>query len=306
MRQDQPNADPHPGSWAQSPGPESSGGPNAEARQRLQSAFGVPVLHESFPDDRAGGRKLAAALRPGRSRPWALTALLVAVLLAVGAVSALRSMPRPVDGAAQGSELALIESVGSSDAAASGQGGSTTGVVAGSGSEQPAATDSGGTVVVHVAGQVTTPGVVTLPLGARVAEAISAAGGALAGTSLDGLNLARRVNDGEQVYVGAPPAGAAPVVAPQGTSGDGSSISAAAPPDAPAPSSAGASSVSPIDLNTASSEELQQLPRVGPATAAKIIAHREENGKFTSVDQLLDVPGIGERTLEGLRGQVRV
>lgn len=153
-------------------------------------------------------------------------------------------------------------------------------------------------VVVHVAGAVATPGVVRLPVGSRVAEAVAAAGGATPGASLDGLNLARRLNDGEQVVVGVP----APPV------GGGS----AAPPGAPAPTptvaiAGGGSTAEPvIDLNTATSEELQELPRIGPATAQKILDFRQDNGRFTSVDQLLDVPGIGERTLAGLRERVKV
>jgi competence protein ComEA len=230
-----------------------------------------------------------------------LTALLVGVLLMVGAISALRSMPQAVDLADAGVDHALPDSAGATDVASGDGPGSATG--ADTSADVAVGGNPGGAVVVHVAGQVARPGVVTLPLGARVAEAIAAAGGAVAGTSLDGLNLARRVSDGEQVYVGTPQPGAAP---------QGSPASGAAPPGSPASGAdggaagSGAGDSTLIDLNLASSEELQELPRIGPATAAKIIAHREANGTFTSVDQLLDVPGIGERTLEGLRDQVRV
>jgi len=141
-------------------------------------------------------------------------------------------------------------------------------------------------VVVHVAGEVHTPGIVELPAGSRVVDAIAAAGGATPGATLDTVNLARRLADGEQLHVGHP------VTTTTGNV-----------PEQPAAQAAvGPGSV--INLNTASSEQLQQLPRVGPATAEKIISHREKHGSFTNVEQLLDVPGIGERTLANLRDLV--
>lgn len=143
----------------------------------------------------------------------------------------------------------------------------------------------------HVVGDVAQPGVIALPVGARVADAVAAAGGALAGADLSGVNLARRVNDGEQIVVGQAPLPIDP--AGGGTSGG------------PAPAS-GAVNDGLVNLNRASTDELQLLPRVGPVTAEKIIAHREQNGPFTSVEQLLEVPGIGEGTLAGLRDQVTV
>ncbi len=252
--------------------------PEGPARQRLQAAFGVPVTTQHLPDDAPGRRRLSTALRPGRMRPWLFTVLLVGFLLCVGAVSAARSMPEAVSPASPIEEPQLTQEGRPDPASAE-------------------AADPGGLVVVHVAGDVANPGVVTLPLGSRVAEALAAAGGAAAGTSLDGLNLARVLADGEQVYVGAQHSAAAPV----GVPGAGSGVAVAQQPNA----SAGANGAL-VNLNSATSEELQLLPRIGPATAAKIIAHREANGAFRSVDQLLDVPGIGERTLEGLRDQVQV
>ena len=105
------------------------------------------------------------------------------------------------------------------------------------------------------------------------------------------MNLARRLNDGEQVVVGS----ALPVPAPAPGTDVGTGVGVGGSPQQGL-----------VNLNTASAEELEELPRIGPATAEKTIAHREANGNFTSVDQLLDVSGIGERTLEGLRDQVRV
>jgi competence protein ComEA len=155
-------------------------------------------------------------------------------------------------------------------------------------------------VVVSVVGLVGKPGLVTLTAGARIADALAAAGGALDGADLIGLNMARRVTDGEQIIVGiAPPPGQPAVM--------GSSVSAVESPaekpgSPPADPAAGAT----VDLNTATVEELDTLPGVGPVTAAAIIAWREANGHFTSVDQLGDVHGIGPARLEKLRSAVRV
>ncbi|MFD9128844.1 ComEA family DNA-binding protein [Kitasatospora sp. NPDC059571] len=124
------------------------------------------------------------------------------------------------------------------------------------------------TVVVDVAGKVEHPGLRTLPTGSRVADALRAAGGALAGTDTDGLNLARVLNDGEQILVGAPSA-------PGGAAG----------------SAPGAL----LSLNQATLEQLDALPGVGPTLAQRILQYRRQHGPFRSVDQLREISGIGER-----------
>ena len=156
-------------------------------------------------------------------------------------------------------------------------------------------------VVVSVVGLVHTPGLVTLNPGARIADALSAAGGALDGADLIGLNMARRVTDGEQIIVG--------IAGPPGEpAAMGSSIGAEpgpAPPEgAPSPSGNDSAPGSLVDLNTATVEQLDTLPGIGPVTAAAIVAWRDANGRFTSVDQLGDVDGIGPARLEKLRDLV--
>ncbi|RNL80348.1 ComEA family DNA-binding protein [Nocardioides marmorisolisilvae] len=146
--------------------------------------------------------------------------------------------------------------------------------------DSPSAASSGaGPVVVDVAGKVAHPGVLTLPAGSRVVDAIRKAGGARAGADLTSLNLARVLVDGEQILVGV----AAPSAAssPAGTAGGGS---------------AGA----PVSLNQATLEQLESLPGVGPVTAQKILDYRNAHGAFGSIDELLDVDGIGDKTLAQL------
>lgn len=143
----------------------------------------------------------------------------------------------------------------------------------------PTVTPSSVEVYVHVAGAVDRPGLYRLRSGARVVDAIAAAGGFVTGADPSGVNLARAVSDGEQLHV--PREGETAAAAAPG--GDG-----------------------PLDLNTADAAALEALPRIGPALAERIIAWREENGRFTSVDDLLAVPGIGEKLLDGLRDGVRV
>jgi competence protein ComEA len=157
-------------------------------------------------------------------------------------------------------------------------------------------------VVVSVVGLVTTPGLVTLTPGARVADAVTAAGGALAGADMIGLNLARHIADGEQVVVGLSPAPGAPAAL-------GSSVTAGSTgSSAPEATSSGAAAPpgQPVNLNTATVEQLDALPGVGPVTAAAIVAWRSAHGSFTSVDQLGDVDGIGPARLDKLRTLVRV
>lgn len=132
-------------------------------------------------------------------------------------------------------------------------------------------------LVVSVVGRVARPGLVTLPGGARVADAIVAAGGALPGTNDTTLNLARRLSDGEQIYVGIP--------APTQPAND------SGPADDGAGPSAGAQST--VDINTADETELESLPGIGPTMAQRILTWRSQHGHFDSISQLRNVQGIG-------------
>lgn len=153
--------------------------------------------------------------------------------------------------------------------------------VAPSGTTAPGASEE---LVVSVGGLVARPGLVRLPPGARVADAVTAAGGAVPGTDLTGLNLARRLTDGEHVVVGP-----APVAA------DGA---------AAAPAGQGSDTGARIDLNTATMADLDALPGVGPVTAQRILDWRAQHGRFTSVEQLREIEGIGETRFARLRDLV--
>ncbi|HSK21749.1 MAG TPA: ComEA family DNA-binding protein [Egicoccus sp.] len=143
-----------------------------------------------------------------------------------------------------------------------------------------------GPLVVHVTGAVARPGVVTLEAGARVTDAIAAAGGASGDARLELLNLARPLEDGEHVHL--PREGEEP------------------PAGAPGAGAEGADPSGRIDLNTATEAQLQTLPGIGPAKAAEIVRHREEHGPFGVPGDLRDVPGIGEATFQRLADLVTV
>lgn len=147
-------------------------------------------------------------------------------------------------------------------------------------------------LVVHVAGQVRRAGVVRLTTGDRVVDAVDAAGGATAEADLAAVNLARPVVDGEQVYVPRPGELPPAPASPAGSATGG----------AEGPGGAGAV----IDLNTADAAALDSLPGVGPVLAERILAWRTEHGRFTSVDELGEVSGIGEKLLAQLSDRVRV
>ena len=150
-------------------------------------------------------------------------------------------------------------------------------------------------VVVFVTGAVVQPGLVSVPDGARVADALGAVGGLRADADPARLNLAEKVRDGTRLYVPAVGELSPPVAVGPGDVANGSAGAGAMP-----------SAEHPLDLNEAGAEELDALPGVGPATAAAIVAHRDANGAFRSVDALGDVRGIGPAKLETLRPLVRV
>lgn len=150
---------------------------------------------------------------------------------------------------------------------------------------QGAASGASAEVVVDVAGKVRDPGIVTLPAGSRVFEAIEKAGGIEGALEEPTINLARQLVDGEQILVGVEPAEPGAAGATAGAGGTGGGV---------------------VDLNSATLAQLDALPGVGPVTAQSILDWRQENGRFTSVDDLLDVSGIGEKTLEDLRDRVTV
>ncbi|MFF4540574.1 helix-hairpin-helix domain-containing protein [Streptomyces aureus] len=173
--------------------------------------------------------------------------------------------------------------------------GTESGAPAGLPGAAGAAGAGGSVVVVDVGGKVRAPGIQRLPAGSRVEDALRAAGGPRPGTDTDGLNRARLLVDGEQIVVGAsaPPAGAGPggPVLP-GPSGAGGSAAGAVP-------------AAPIPLNTATADQFDSLPGVGPVLARHIIDYRTAHGGFRSVDELREVSGIGDRRFADLRNLVR-
>jgi competence protein ComEA len=176
----------------------------------------------------------------------------------------------------------------SADTPSGGAGASAVDPYAPSGTEPTSASTA---IVVDIEGKVAKPGVIHLPAGARVMDALRAAGGALPGIDLAPLNQARALNDGEQVVVGAPA---------------GSAISGGAPsPAAPRSGSHGkVRPTAPIHLNTATADQLEELPGVGPALAQRILDWRSEHGQFSSAGQLQEVRGLGASKYAALRDLV--
>ncbi|MEU4964100.1 MULTISPECIES: ComEA family DNA-binding protein [Streptomyces] len=181
--------------------------------------------------------------------------------------------------------VAVPSAPGSPSAPASQKDGTPAAPAAG-GSAPTADGAQGKRLVVDVSGKVRDPGVLRLPAGSRVADALKAAGGLRKGADTSGLNRARLLVDGEQIVVGAP-----------GRAG-------AAPGGAPGPSGASGASGAPISLNSATQEQLETLPGVGPVLAQHIVDYRTQHGGFRSVDQLQEVNGIGEKRFADIKPQV--
>jgi competence protein ComEA len=259
---------------APAPGPDPDE-PDTGDRAVAKSVVGPP--HESTPDDdgaqraaspagRLVQRWMPAPLRAARwdpGRPGALVLSFVAALAAVVAAIGVwleRPVPEPAP------VLPLVTAAPAKASSASPPG--------------PAPE-----VVISVVGRVPHPGLIHLPDGTRVADALAAAGGPLPGTDLMGLNVARRLADGEQLLIGMAP-----------------------PPGQPAPNQVPGAPGMPqvVNLNTATLEQLDTLPGVGTVTAQRILDWRVAHGRFTSVDQLREVSGIGQARLAQLKHLVRV
>jgi competence protein ComEA len=248
---------------------------DAVVRERFARVVGLPVVDDTdegppaVPDRAAvdaavrraaGGRRLAG-FDPGRRGVRALAAVAVLVV-GVAAFLAWRARPQPV---------AVPARVATSSTMSAGS-----------------ASASAGTMVVAVAGRVHRPGLVRLPTGSRVADAIEAAGGVLPGTDLSFINLARKLVDGELILVGVtPPPGA----------GTGAGAGAGGAPGAPA---------GPVNLNTATLTELQTLPGVGAVLGQRIVDYRAAHGGFKSVAELRNVSGIGDTRYQQLKDLVTV
>lgn len=249
----------------------------------------VPGRHASRREEPRARSLLPEGLR-GRVGVQPAHLAVVAVLVAVGVAVTAWWVVR-----ADGTEvapLAVRSAPAPTAASASPSAAGEASAPPASGGTAPAtAGASGGAseVVVDVAGKVRRPGIVVLPPGSRVADALERAGGPRPGVSLTSLNLARVLVDGEQILVGIQPA-------------PGVAASAATAPGSTPSGSAGEL----VNLNTADATQLEELPEVGPVTAEAIIAWRTENGGFTAVEELLEVDGIGEKTLATIAPHVTV
>lgn len=266
--------------------------------------------------------------QPGttRSARWGLSPrvlLLVAVLALVAVVwgvTQFSAAPRAEQVASPSASAESVQAVGAQQS----PGAQSTAQPGAHPSESAQGGGASGetTVRVHVAGAVNNPGVYTLPAQGRAVDAIAAASGAAADADLDRVNLAGALSDGVQIYVPHRGETAAPAqIQPNGgtaNAGQGNAANGAAqngasqggtqpqPARTLTPAGSAQKGSTPVNINTATAEELQTLPRIGPAMAQRIIAWREAHGGFRSVDELDAVPGIGPSMLENLRPLVTV
>ncbi len=183
---------------------------------------------------------------------------------------------------------------------------STAGASRPSGAPEPLPASASPAVIrVHVIGRVARPGVHEVPVGARVVDAVDAAGGMTTGAHPGTLNLAQPVCDGCQVVI--PAAGNGTLVPPAATGSAGSVAGAGTPQSAATGSgSAGAGPSDLVDLNTASQSQLEAIDGVGPVMAGRILAWRQQHGRFTKVDELQEIDGIGPKTFARLKDHVRI
>ena len=273
--------------------------------------------------------------QPGttRSARWGLSPrvlLLVAVLalvVVVWGVTQFSAAPRAEQVASPSASAESVQAVGAQQSPGAQPGAQSATQSTAQPGANPSESAQGGasgeaTVRVHVAGAVNNPGVYTLPAQGRAVDAIAAASGAAADADLDRVNLAGALSDGVQIYVPHRGETAAPAqIQPKGgtanagqgntangTAQNGPSQGGAQPQPARTLTPAGSAQKgsAPVNINTATAEELQTLPRIGPAMAQRIIAWREAHGGFRSVDELDAVPGIGPSMLENLRPLVTV
>lgn len=275
---------------------------NDTLRSRIGDLLAPVPADESMPVDFTRRR-----WRPGRGAVAAVGAVGFLVVLAL-VVWWLRTptvrMPEP--GAAP---PVAWEAQAGTGAGGPGSAGVQVGQGAGGAAGAGASGDGAGTgeepaeIVVSVVGLVRHPGVVTLPGGARVADAIMAAGGLLPEADPASVNHARRMSDGEQILVTDQPADPG---GPEAPGPPGGGAGAAGQPGGAAGAGAAGGTGATVNINTADAAALDQLPGVGPSTAAKIIAHREANGAFGSVEELMEVPGIGPAKFEALKDMVTV
>ena len=317
---------------ANQPAPTSQPETNQPAASRPESSGWADWDQQPDWNEADDWAEWEQADQPGttRSTRWGLSPrvlLLVAVLALVAVVwgvTQFSAAPRAEQLASPGASAESVQAVGAQQS----PGTQSTAQPSANPSESAQGGASGeATVRVHVAGAVNNPGVYTLPAQGRAVDAIAAASGAAADADLDRVNLAGALSDGVQIYVphrgetaapaqiqpngGTANAGqgtAANGASQNGTAQNGAAQSGAQPQPARTLTASGSAQKgsTPVNINTATAEELQSLPRIGPAMAQRIIAWREAHGGFRSVDELDAVPGIGPSMLENLRPLVTV
>lgn len=261
---------------------DARGSPEHLAGEGGEQARSMMGLRSAMPALARVTEGLRGALSLGRPGAWALAAIgLLAAVVTGWYVLRGRPVAEPVAAQAQAPARPAQVAAGGLPPRA-----------------PPAGPSPTPSLVVHVGGKVRDPGVLTLPAGARVVDALRAAGGPRPGVDTGRLNLARRLIDGEQILVGVPGAEAPPP--PGGVPG------APTDPGAGAGPASGTPGATPLDLNAATAAQLEQLPGIGPVLAQRIVEHRTRIGGFRSVDQLRDVTGIGEKKYAELAPGVRV